>query len=68
VSPPWTHSGSELLQQADEIIVDAVLGSLLEEPIEQIEQGEGQANVIEIDTTDRTWNTEPDAPADRRGE
>jgi len=33
------------------MIVDAVLVSLLDEPVEQIEQGAGEVDVIEIDNS-----------------
>lgn len=47
-------SGSELLQKSDGMIVDAVLVSLLAEPVEQIEQGAGEVDVIEIDNDNPT--------------
>ncbi|MEJ7772998.1 MAG: hypothetical protein WKF51_13935 [Geodermatophilaceae bacterium] len=47
-------SGSELLQEPDGIIVDAVLVSLLAEPVEQIEEGAGEVDVIEIDNGNPT--------------
>lgn len=47
-------SGSELLQEPDGMIVDAVLDSLLEEPLEEIEEGPGEVDVIEIDSRDPT--------------
>lgn len=47
-------SGSELLQEPDGMIVDAVLDSLLEEPVEEIEEGPGEVDVIEIDSSDPT--------------
>lgn len=47
-------SSSELLQEPDGMIVDAVLDSLLEEPVEQIEEGSGEVDVIEIDSSDST--------------
>jgi hypothetical protein len=45
---------SELLQEPDGMFVDAVLDSLLEEPVEQIEEGAGEVDVIEIDSNDPT--------------
>lgn len=45
---------SELLQEPDGMFVDAVLDSLLEEPVEQIEEGAGEVDVIEIDSKDPT--------------
>ncbi len=36
------------------MFVDAVLDSLLEEPVEQIEEGAGEVDVIEIDSNDPT--------------
>ncbi len=47
-------SSSELLQEPDGMIVDAVLDSLLAEPVEQIEDGPGEVDVIEIDSSDPT--------------
>lgn len=47
-------SGSELLQEPDGMIVDAVLVSLLAEPVEQIEEGAGEVDVIEIDNGNPT--------------
>lgn len=45
-------NGSDLLQKPDGMIVEAVLDSLLEEPMEEIEGGPGEVDVIEIDSTD----------------
>lgn len=45
---------SELLQEPDGMFVDAVLDSLLEEPVEQIEEGVGEVDVTEIHSNDRT--------------
>lgn len=42
-------SSSELLQQADQSLVDAVIDSLIEEPVEQIEETDGEVEVIEVD-------------------
>ena len=47
-------STSELLQQPDQELVDAVIDSLLEEPVEEIEQIEhagGDVEVIEVDSS-----------------
>jgi hypothetical protein len=43
-------SDSELLQAPDQAFVDAVLDSLLEEPLEEIEALGDAAEVIEVDT------------------
>lgn len=39
----------ELLQEADEALVDAILDSILEDPVEVIEHAEGEVEVIEVD-------------------
>ena len=44
-------STSELLQEPDQELVDAVIDSLLEEPAQEIEQANGDIEVIEIDST-----------------
>lgn len=44
-------STSELLQEPDQELVDAVIDSLLEEPAQEIEQAHGDVEVIEIDST-----------------
>ena len=41
-------SASELLQEPDQALVDAVIDSLIAEPVEAIEQAEGEVDVIEI--------------------
>ncbi len=41
-------STSELLQGPDQALVDAVIDSLIEEPVEEIEQSQGDVNVIEV--------------------
>jgi hypothetical protein len=41
-------STSELLQEADQALVDAVIDSIIEEPVEVIEQAEGEVEVIEV--------------------
>lgn len=41
-------STSELLQEADQALVDAVLDSIIEEPVEVIEQAEEEVEVIEV--------------------
>lgn len=43
-------SESELLQLPDQALVDAVIDSLLEEPIEQIEELGGDTEVVEVDS------------------
>ena len=43
-------SASELLQEADQALVDAVLDSVLQEPVEVIEQAAGDVEVVEVDT------------------
>ncbi len=40
---------SELLQKPDQALVDAVLDSLLEQPVEQITQARGGVQVVEVD-------------------
>ena len=42
-------STSELLQGADQDLVDAVIDSIIEEPVEVIEQLEEDVEVIEVD-------------------
>jgi hypothetical protein len=42
-------STSELLQEPDQNLVDAVIDSLLEEPVEEIEESLGEVDVVEID-------------------
>jgi len=41
-------STSELLQEADQDLVDAVIDSIIEEPVEVIEQAEGDVEVIDV--------------------
>ncbi len=41
-------STSELLQEADQDLVDAVIDCIIEEPVEVIEQAEGDVEVIEV--------------------
>lgn len=41
-------SASELLQEADQALVDAVIDSIIEAPVEVIEQAEGEVEVIEV--------------------
>ena len=43
-------SESELLQLPDQALVDAVIDSLLEEPIEEIEEHGGDTEVVEVDS------------------
>jgi hypothetical protein len=40
---------SELLQEPDQNLVDAVIDSLIEEPVEEIEEAGGEVDVVEID-------------------
>ena len=47
-------STSELLQESDQDLVDAVIDSLIEAPVEEIEGVGGEAEVIEIDSSDET--------------
>lgn len=51
-------SASELLQEPDQELVDAVIDSLIEDPIEQIEEIGAEAEVIEIDSTHENWDIE----------
>ena len=44
-------STSELLQPPDPELVDAVIDSLLQEPVQAIEQAGEDVEVIEVDTT-----------------
>jgi len=44
-------STSELLQEPDQNLVDAVIDSLIEEPVEEIEEAAGEVEVIEIDNS-----------------
>ncbi len=41
-------STSELLQEADHALVDAVIDSIIEEPVEVIEQAEGEVAAGEV--------------------
>ncbi|MDK3256696.1 hypothetical protein [Blastococcus capsensis] len=43
-------SDSELLQDPDQSLVDAVLDSVLEEPIEEIESSGSDVEVVEVDS------------------
>lgn len=47
-------STSELLQEPDQNLVDAVIDSLIEEPVEEIEEAAGEVEVIEIDNSHGT--------------
>lgn len=51
-------SDSELLQSSDQALVDAVIDSLLEQPVERIEELGGDAEVVEIDTAGEGWDSE----------
>ncbi len=42
-------STSELLQEPDQDLVDAVIDSILEEPVEEFEEYDGDVDVIEVD-------------------
>jgi hypothetical protein len=48
-------SDSELLQEPDQALVDAVLDSILEEPIEEIEALGEDVEVVEVDTDIEDW-------------
>ncbi|MEI4270559.1 hypothetical protein TEK04_02385 [Klenkia sp. LSe6-5] len=43
-------SDSELLQPPDQALVDAVLDTVLEEPVEEIETAESDVEVVEVDS------------------
>lgn len=45
---------SELLQEADQDLVDAVIDSLIEEPVEEIEMVDGDVDVVEVDDREET--------------
>jgi len=45
-------STSQLLQEADQALVDAVLASLIVDPVTEIEQAQGDIDVIEVDDDD----------------
>jgi len=45
-------STSELLQEADQAPVDAVLASLIVDPVTEIERAQGDIDVIEVDDDD----------------
>jgi hypothetical protein len=45
---------SELLQEPDQMLVDAVIDSLIEDPIEEIEGALGEVEVVEIDNVHGT--------------
>jgi hypothetical protein len=49
-------SMSELLQEPDQDLVDAVIDSLIEEPVEEIEEAVGEVDVIEIDNLHQNWD------------
>ena len=51
-------STSELLQEPDQNLVDAVIDSLIEVPVEEIEEAAGEVDVIEIDNPDEYWDIE----------
>lgn len=51
-------STSELLQEPDQDLVDAVIDSLIEEPVEEIEEVHGDVEVIEVDSMDGSWDIE----------
>jgi hypothetical protein len=43
-------SDSELLQEPDQALVDAVIDAVLEEPVEEIESAESDVEVVEVDS------------------
>ena len=47
-------STSELLQEPDQNLVDAVIDSLLEQPVGEIDQAGGDVEVVEIDSPHET--------------
>jgi ribosome assembly protein YihI (activator of Der GTPase) len=51
-------SGSELLQEEDQQLVDAVLDSVLEEPLEEIEAAGDDVSVIEVDHEGEDWDSD----------
>jgi hypothetical protein len=51
-------SESELLQDADQTLVDAVIDSLLEEPLEAIEEVGDDVEVIEVDSARDGWDSD----------
>lgn len=51
-------SDSELLQAPDQALVDAVIDSLLEEPLEEIEEIEDDAEVVEVDPAQGLWDSD----------
>ena len=51
-------SDSELLQPPDQALVDAVLDSLLEEPLEEIEQVGDDVEVVEVDSPSTDWDSD----------
>ncbi|WP_461024522.1 hypothetical protein [Thalassiella azotivora] len=48
-------SGSDLLQEPDQDLVDAVLDSLLEEPTDEINRAGLDVDVVETDTGSGGW-------------
>lgn len=42
-------SSSELLQEPDQALVDAVIDSVLEEPLEEVEGAGSDVDVVEVD-------------------
>lgn len=50
-------STSDLLQEADQTLVDAVIDSLIEEPVDVIEQAEGDVEVVEVDSENGHWDS-----------
>lgn len=47
---------SELLQEADQALVDAVIDALIDVPIEAIELAEGDVEVVGLDSDDDGWD------------
>ncbi len=52
-------STSELLQEPDQALVDAVIDSLIEEPVEEFEAYDGEVEVIEVDDESGHETLEP---------
>jgi hypothetical protein len=51
-------SASELLQQPDQVLVDAVIDSLISDAVEEFEGAGGAAEVFEIDNSKEGWEDE----------
>lgn len=46
-------AGADLLQPEDQHLVDAVIDLVLQNPVEVIEQADGDVEVVEVDTKER---------------